>query len=209
MNSYGPPHMAGQKQDDQLEHTYSSYVRIRDISLKTCQRRWTIGRSGERVSGISELAARHDDNDESYPSRPVWYSTCLLLEISIQFSSYCCSVDPCIVSAVSLRRNESFFVLFYLHYESSYWNFHAIIITSETSSFFFSWHNNRCHLSDLRPYASSLVFMISSSFVKVLPSSTSRIVRSILQSEQLWCLYLSHFMFNIGYLIHLGLNLLS
>ena len=32
--------MAGQKQDDQLEHTFSSYVRIRDVALKTCQRRW-------------------------------------------------------------------------------------------------------------------------------------------------------------------------
>ncbi len=31
--------MAVQKQDDQLEHTYSSYVRIRDVALKTCQRR--------------------------------------------------------------------------------------------------------------------------------------------------------------------------
>ena len=57
------PHMAGQKQDDQLEHTFSSYVRIRDVALKTCQRRWTIGRSGERGSGISVLAARHDDDD--------------------------------------------------------------------------------------------------------------------------------------------------
>ena len=28
MYSYGPPHMAKQKQDDQLEHTYSSYVRM-------------------------------------------------------------------------------------------------------------------------------------------------------------------------------------
>ena len=27
------------KQDDQLEHTYSSYVRIRDVTLKTCLRR--------------------------------------------------------------------------------------------------------------------------------------------------------------------------
>ena len=61
--SYGPPHMAEQKQDDQLEHTYSSYVRIRDVALKTCQKRWTIGRSGERGSGISMLAA-HDDDDE-------------------------------------------------------------------------------------------------------------------------------------------------
>ena len=47
-------------QDDQLEHTYSSYVRIRDEALKTCQRWWMIGRGGDRGSGISMLAARHD-----------------------------------------------------------------------------------------------------------------------------------------------------
>ena len=64
MYSYGPPHMAGQKQDDQHEHTFSSCVRIRDVALKTCQRRWTIGRSGERGSGISELVARHEDDDD-------------------------------------------------------------------------------------------------------------------------------------------------
>ena len=64
MYSYGPPHMAEQKQDDQLEHTYSSYVRIRDVALKTWLRRWTIGRSGERGSGTSVLAARHDDDDD-------------------------------------------------------------------------------------------------------------------------------------------------
>ena len=58
--------LAGQKQDDQLEHTYSSYVRIRDVALKTCQRRWTIGRSGERGSGISVHVARHDDDDDMY-----------------------------------------------------------------------------------------------------------------------------------------------
>ena len=39
MYSFGPPHMAGQKQEDQNEHTYSSHVRIRDVALKTCQRR--------------------------------------------------------------------------------------------------------------------------------------------------------------------------
>ena len=31
MYYYGPPHMAEQKQDNQLEHTFSSYVRIRDV----------------------------------------------------------------------------------------------------------------------------------------------------------------------------------
>ena len=38
---------------------YSSFVRIRDVALK----RWTIGKSGERGSTISVLAALHDDVD--------------------------------------------------------------------------------------------------------------------------------------------------
>ena len=56
--------MAVQKQDDQHEHTFSNYVRIRDVVQKTCLRRWTIGKSGERGSGISVLPARHDDDDD-------------------------------------------------------------------------------------------------------------------------------------------------
>ena len=59
---YGPRHMAGQKQDYQHEYTFSSYVRIQDIALKTCQRLWTIRKSGERGSGISVLVALHDDD---------------------------------------------------------------------------------------------------------------------------------------------------
>ena len=34
------------------------------VDLKTCQRRWMIGRSSERGSGISVLAARYDDDDD-------------------------------------------------------------------------------------------------------------------------------------------------
>ena len=55
--------MAAQKQDDKLERTFSSYVRIEDVVLKTYLGRWTIGRSGERGSGISVLPARYDDDD--------------------------------------------------------------------------------------------------------------------------------------------------
>ena len=44
--------------------TYSNYVRTQDVTLKTCRRRWMIGRSGERGSGISVLAAWHDDDDD-------------------------------------------------------------------------------------------------------------------------------------------------
>ena len=53
MFSYGSPHMAKQGQGDRLEPTCSSSVRIRDVAQRTCQNRWTIGRSGERGSEIS------------------------------------------------------------------------------------------------------------------------------------------------------------
>ena len=56
--------MAAQKQDDQHERTFSSYVRIQVVVLKTCLGRWTIGRSGERGLGISVLPARDDDDDD-------------------------------------------------------------------------------------------------------------------------------------------------
>ena len=39
-------------------------MRIRDVVKKTCRRRWTIGKSSERGSGISVLPARHDDDDD-------------------------------------------------------------------------------------------------------------------------------------------------
>ena len=45
-----------------------------DEALKTYQRRWTIGRSGERASGISVLAARHHNDDD----------TCSCIVVSIQ-----------------------------------------------------------------------------------------------------------------------------
>ena len=62
MYSYWPPQMAGKKQHGQLEHTFSSFVRTRDVALRTYRRRCAIGRSGERGSGISVLVKRHDDD---------------------------------------------------------------------------------------------------------------------------------------------------
>ena len=38
MYSYGPLHMAEQKQGDQLKPTYSSSVRIQGVALKTCRK---------------------------------------------------------------------------------------------------------------------------------------------------------------------------
>ena len=58
--------MAVQNQDDQHKHTLSNYVRIWDVVQKTCLRLRTIGKSGERGSGISVLPARHDDDDDRF-----------------------------------------------------------------------------------------------------------------------------------------------
>ena len=69
MFSNGPLHIAEQKQDDQLELTHSSSVRIRGAALKTCRMQWMIGRGGERGSGISSLIARQDENRAPIPAR--------------------------------------------------------------------------------------------------------------------------------------------
>ena len=82
MYSCGHPNMAGQKQDDQLKHTFSSSVRIRGVALKTSQRRWTIRRSSERGSGISVQAARHDDDDDDKSSSSL-SSSCLAISTDI------------------------------------------------------------------------------------------------------------------------------
>ena len=54
-----------QRQDDQLEPIYNNSVPIQNITLKTSQERWTIEAGGERGSGKSVQAARHDDDDSS------------------------------------------------------------------------------------------------------------------------------------------------
>ena len=65
MYSCGPLHMAEQRQDDQLEPTYSNSVWIRNVTLKTCRKQWTIEKGGEREHGISALMVRGDDDDFS------------------------------------------------------------------------------------------------------------------------------------------------
>ena len=84
MYSYGPPHMAVQKQDDQHEHTFSNYVRIQDVVQKTCLRRWTIGKSGERGSGLSVLPEQHDDDDD-YCNPIIIFITHVLSQITIGY----------------------------------------------------------------------------------------------------------------------------
>ena len=125
MYSYGSPHMAAQKQDDQLERTFSSYVRIQAVVLKIYLGRWTIGRSGERGSGISVLPARYDDDDDDVIN--VWnlYVLLRLLFLSLLnlkcnmtgYSITCHNILILIVTwrfrlALIHRRNKLFFFVF-------------------------------------------------------------------------------------------------
>ena len=57
----GPLHMDEQRQDIQFKPTYSSSEPIQDVALRICWKQWTIGRCGERRSGISVLIAWHND----------------------------------------------------------------------------------------------------------------------------------------------------
>ena len=57
--------MDEQRQNDQLESIYNSSVPIQDTALKTSREWWTTQSSGERGSGISMLAERHGDVDNS------------------------------------------------------------------------------------------------------------------------------------------------
>ena len=109
MYSYGPPHMAEKKQDDQLEHTY--YVKIRNVALKTSRRRWTIGRSGKRGSGISMLAARHDDDEVIYIS----FTLYRLMFASLLFMSL--DVEEIFLLAGFAKSLGSFITLLCVMYE--------------------------------------------------------------------------------------------
>ena len=102
MYSYGSPHMAAQKQDDQLERIFSSYVRIQDVVLKTYLGRWTIGRSGERRSGLSVLPVRYDDDDDISQD-----------SISIRWSIFACRYT--LALNMWLENFEMFLISLFLH----------------------------------------------------------------------------------------------
>ena len=57
------PAAASVMQSSSKELSTIATMWTQDVTLKTCRRRWMIGRSDERGSGISVLAAWHDDDD--------------------------------------------------------------------------------------------------------------------------------------------------
>ena len=62
MYSCGSLHRDEERQEVKHEPTYCNSVQIMDVARKTSQKQWTIGRGGERVSEISVLIARYDDD---------------------------------------------------------------------------------------------------------------------------------------------------
>ena len=56
------------------------------VVQKTCQRRWTRGKSGERGSGISVLPARHDDDDDDDDEIGYWVKEKKILRSLCKYS---------------------------------------------------------------------------------------------------------------------------
>ena len=118
MYSCGPPLMDVQGWDNQHELTYSNYVRTQDVTLKTCRRRWMIGRNGERGSGISALTARHDDDDD-----------------------VCIYPNP-LPQAGCVAQGHSFNILILVGFIIVFWLIHSLafltVINSEISPYYYS-----------------------------------------------------------------------
>ena len=84
-----------------------TYVRIWDVAQKTCQRWWMIGRSGERGSGISVLAAWHDDDDIKDLAKCVYNISSLILSRTniVWFGSM---VYKCLLGYLMLKSGPFF-----------------------------------------------------------------------------------------------------
>ena len=76
-------------------------MRIRNAALKTCQRQWMIGRSGERGSGISVLVARHDDDDDDFTQGCVMTSLLSILADLNNTVIWMVSIHPLISNSSS------------------------------------------------------------------------------------------------------------
>ena len=84
---------------------------IRDVTLKTCRRRWMIGRRGERGSEISVLAARHDDDDEVY-------IISVYLTISFQTFSMIFYLCVCVICHLRYTFPKRWQIYFSMRYEA-------------------------------------------------------------------------------------------
>ena len=83
--------MDEQRQDDQREPIYNSSVPKHRAAWTTYREWWTIETVGERGSGRSTLAARHDDDDDDVyliSVYPFGYETILHLTVRLQFQRY-------------------------------------------------------------------------------------------------------------------------
>ena len=153
MYSYGSPHMAAQKQDDQHEHTFSSYVRIQDVVLKTYLGRWTIGRSGERGSGISVLPARYDDDDdESFVCTQLngfkyWYVSNNLIFKWVTTNLFGHLYYYCFNTVKSFQIFLALIILFNIHYflQIAKW-LQLFLSNSYNSNRIFVWIENKITL---------------------------------------------------------------
>ena len=98
---------------------------------------------------------------------------------------YSCFVDLSVLSAYSDCWNK-FLLLFFMQSSSRRLDPSTLswMLANPLPLFFFLDTYRLCHLSVVKPYASSLTFLFSGPLVKVLPTSTPRMVSSIVPAEK-------------------------
>ena len=165
------PNMAGQKQDDQHEHTFSNYVRIRYVVQKTCLRGWKIGKSGDSGSGISVLPARHDDDDDD--------DTTLRNVISLLM----------LISCVNLR---TFKTLFFKNANTLYTSKQPLMMAYDGSKS--AWNNFRKSVYQFQPEIKTLMRklerILNKLYRKTIVFSISACVRACVRAwHRVWVLF--------------------
>ena len=104
MYSCGPLHM-----DDQLEPTYSSTVPIRDVALRTYPKQWTIGRGGEKGSGISVLMAGHEERRIYFTKcKCIWKKHKSISPLPPAMSKYLCRLVSLAQEGQPIKEKEKF-----------------------------------------------------------------------------------------------------
>ena len=135
---------------------------IRNIVLKTHLGRWTIGRSGERGSGISVLPARHDDDDDDFNKvswlilrliNPYWVIYCrrdyvILPPHCMTLDSWALSLDQThLVSHLGLMVSQIDIPTPYTHFFCLFFNF--LVLCRPLNSFKLSYIDDNCYYTYL------------------------------------------------------------
>ena len=124
MYSCGPPHMDGQKQDDQHELTFSSYVRIRDVALPE-----------DLPEAMNDREKLRESVRDIHTSGTTWWWLCQILFIR-RNQTYIIRKHVLLIRSLNQAKSSQFYTQL-----NGFENYYIIVIIRHQS--FVSSHLNR------------------------------------------------------------------